>query len=64
MEAKDIKQLPVVNRGGDFPRERKRKIVAVLFYDSILQCLRFLLILVYDHAIMLYYFTLALHYGF
>lgn len=38
MEAKGIKQLPVVKRG----RERKRRIVAILHYDSILNYLRFL----------------------
>ncbi|CAK9157813.1 unnamed protein product [Ilex paraguariensis] len=40
MEAKGIKQLPVVKRGGDFQKERKRRIVAILYYDSILNCLR------------------------
>ncbi|GFS45236.1 chloride channel F [Actinidia rufa] len=35
MEAKGIKQLPVVKRGGDFHRERKRRIFAILYYDSI-----------------------------
>lgn len=40
MEAKGIKQLPVVKRGGGSQRERKRKIVAVLYYDSVLSCLR------------------------
>lgn len=41
MEAKGIKQLPVVKRGRERVKERKRRIVAVLHYDSILQCLRF-----------------------
>ncbi|KAM6552439.1 hypothetical protein CsatB_013201 [Cannabis sativa] len=40
MEAKGITQLPVVKRGRDSIRERKRRIVAVLLYDSILKCLR------------------------
>ncbi|KAL3508297.1 hypothetical protein ACH5RR_027698 [Cinchona calisaya] len=40
MEAKGIKQLPVVKRGGDNQKERKRKVIAVLFYDSILKSLR------------------------
>ncbi|KAG9136525.1 hypothetical protein Leryth_014372 [Lithospermum erythrorhizon] len=40
MEAKEIKQLPVVKRVGDFQKERKHIIVAVLFYDSIWSYLR------------------------
>ncbi|KAF3453230.1 hypothetical protein FNV43_RR03670 [Rhamnella rubrinervis] len=40
MEAKGIKQLPVVKRGRERLKERKRRIVAVLHYDSISQCLR------------------------
>ncbi|XP_077237458.1 chloride channel F [Tasmannia lanceolata] len=40
MEAKGIKQLPVVRRGGDLRKERKRKVVALLHYDSIWHCLR------------------------
>lgn len=40
MEAKGIKQLPVVKRVGDFQNERKHKIVAVIFYDSIWSYLR------------------------
>lgn len=40
MEAKGIKQLPVVNRGVDFKEERKRRLIAVLFYDSIWSCIR------------------------
>ncbi|OVA19685.1 CBS domain [Macleaya cordata] len=40
MEAKGIKQLPVVRRGGDIRKERKRRIVALLQYDLILHCLR------------------------
>lgn len=39
MEAKGIKQLPVVKRG----KGRKRRIVAILHYDSIFSCLRFLI---------------------
>ncbi|XP_052207400.1 chloride channel protein CLC-f isoform X2 [Diospyros lotus] len=42
MEAKGVKQLPVVKRGGDFQRERKRRIVAILYYDSIWSCLSFM----------------------
>ncbi|KAL2455128.1 Chloride channel protein CLC-f [Abeliophyllum distichum] len=40
MEAKGIKQLPVVKRG-DGARERKRRVVAILYYDSIWNFLRF-----------------------
>lgn len=40
MEAKGIKQLPVVKRGGELKKERKRRIVAILHYDSILDFLR------------------------
>ncbi|KAI3686120.1 hypothetical protein L1987_79792 [Smallanthus sonchifolius] len=40
MEAKGIKQLPVVQRAIDFQEERKRRIVAVLYYHSIWNCLR------------------------
>uniref|UniRef100_A0A5B6YJ89 Chloride channel protein n=1 Tax=Davidia involucrata TaxID=16924 RepID=A0A5B6YJ89_DAVIN len=40
MEAKGIKQLPVVKRGGEFHRTRKRRIVAILYYDSIWNTLR------------------------
>ncbi|XP_075494659.1 chloride channel protein CLC-f-like [Primulina tabacum] len=40
MEAKGIKQLPVVRRAGDAQRETKRRIEAILFYDSIWHCLR------------------------
>jgi len=36
MEAKGVKQLPVVKRGG---HPRKRKIVALLHYESIGRCL-------------------------
>lgn len=41
IEAKGIKQLPVIKRGGDLNRERKRKIVAVLRYKSIEESIRF-----------------------
>jgi len=41
MEAKGIKQLPVVKRGGDQSRERRRRIVGLLHYDALWQCLRF-----------------------
>ncbi|MQM19165.1 hypothetical protein Taro_052165, partial [Colocasia esculenta] len=40
MEAKDVKQLPVVRRGGNQRRDRKRKLLGLLQYDSITQCLR------------------------
>ncbi|XP_073154441.1 chloride channel protein CLC-f isoform X2 [Henckelia pumila] len=40
MEAKEIKQLPVVKRAGDAQRETKRRIEAILYYDSIWNCLR------------------------
>ncbi|KAL1566924.1 chloride channel protein CLC-f-like [Salvia divinorum] len=41
MEAKGIKQLPVIKRAQDCQRERKRrKIAGVLYYDSIWTCLR------------------------
>ncbi|XP_022877808.1 chloride channel protein CLC-f-like [Olea europaea var. sylvestris] len=39
MEAKGIKQLPVVKRG-DGLRERKRRVIAILYYDSIWNFLR------------------------
>ncbi|KAF5201413.1 Chloride channel protein [Thalictrum thalictroides] len=40
MEAKGIKQLPVVRRSGDFVKERKRRVIGLLHYDSIRYCLR------------------------
>ncbi|KAL6544605.1 hypothetical protein OROMI_023467 [Orobanche minor] len=41
MEAKAIKQLPVIKHAEDAQRERrKRRIVAILYYDSIWSCLR------------------------
>ncbi|KAM7252427.1 hypothetical protein ACFE04_024310 [Oxalis oulophora] len=40
MEAKGIKQLPVVKHGGDLQKERKRRIVAILHYDSVWNCVR------------------------
>lgn len=42
MEAKGIKQLPVVRRGGEPLRGRKRRVVAILHYDLIWSCLRYL----------------------
>ncbi|GMP51976.1 hypothetical protein CsSME_00017985 [Camellia sinensis var. sinensis] len=39
IEAKGIKQLPVVKHGGEFQRQRKHRIVAILYYDSIWNCL-------------------------
>jgi CBS domain-containing protein len=44
MEAKGIKQLPVVKRGGGSKKGRKRRIVALLHYDAIQNCLRFSLV--------------------
>ncbi|KAL8215666.1 hypothetical protein R6Q57_022503 [Mikania cordata] len=40
MEAKGIKQLPVIQRAVDFQEERKRRIVAIIYYHSIWDCLR------------------------
>ncbi|KAF5727867.1 Chloride channel F isoform 2 [Tripterygium wilfordii] len=40
MEARGIKQLPVIARGGKHENERKRKVVAIVHYDSILKSLR------------------------
>ncbi|KAL8509732.1 hypothetical protein ACS0TY_016805 [Phlomoides rotata] len=41
MEAKGIKQLPVIKRSEDAQRERRRRrIVAILYYESIWSCLR------------------------
>ncbi|KAD5507592.1 hypothetical protein R6Q59_031611 [Mikania micrantha] len=40
MEARGIKQLPVVQRAFNFQEERKRRIVAILYYHSIWNCLR------------------------
>ncbi|KVI10281.1 Chloride channel, core [Cynara cardunculus var. scolymus] len=40
MEAKEIKQLPVVQHVVDFQEERKRRVVAILYYHSIWSCLR------------------------
>ncbi|KAK2385865.1 chloride channel protein CLC-f [Trifolium repens] len=40
MEAKGIKQLPVVKRSRDHNRERKRRIVGLLHYDDLWHCLR------------------------
>ncbi|XP_010928180.1 chloride channel protein CLC-f [Elaeis guineensis] len=40
MEAKGIKQLPVVKRGGGPRNGWKRRLVALLHYDSIGRCLR------------------------
>ncbi|KAI3810128.1 hypothetical protein L1987_19738 [Smallanthus sonchifolius] len=40
MEAREIKQLPVVQRSLVFQGERKRKIVGILYYHSIWSCLR------------------------
>ncbi|KAI4307529.1 hypothetical protein L6164_030705 [Bauhinia variegata] len=40
MEARGIKQLPVVKRGGEPGRERKRRLVALLHYDSLWNCVR------------------------
>ncbi|KAI3769079.1 hypothetical protein L6452_00175 [Arctium lappa] len=40
MEAKEIKQLPVVQHVVDFQEERKRRVVAILYYHSVWSCLR------------------------
>lgn len=40
MEARGIKQLPVVKRGVGHRTEGKRKLIALLHYDSIGHCLR------------------------
>ncbi|KAF0935629.1 hypothetical protein E2562_035081 [Oryza meyeriana var. granulata] len=40
MEARGIKQLPVVKRGVSHRAELKRKLIALLHYDSIGHCLR------------------------
>ncbi|KAK9268379.1 hypothetical protein L1049_000128 [Liquidambar formosana] len=40
MEAKGIKQLPVVKRGAGPQKERKRRITAILHYDSVWNSLR------------------------
>ncbi|KAL5972302.1 hypothetical protein ACLOJK_041555 [Asimina triloba] len=39
MEAKGVKQLPVVRRGGNTGKERKRRVVGLLHYESIWHCL-------------------------
>ncbi|XP_078443437.1 chloride channel F isoform X2 [Wolffia australiana] len=40
MEAKNVKHLPVVRRGGDWRRDGKRKLSGLIHYDSISHCLR------------------------
>ncbi|KHG19218.1 Chloride channel CLC-f -like protein [Gossypium arboreum] len=40
MEAKEIKQLPVVKSSGEARKGRKRRIVGVLYYETIWNCLR------------------------
>ncbi|CAA7407878.1 unnamed protein product [Spirodela intermedia] len=40
MEAKNVKHLPVVGRGGDSRKDRKRKLLGLIRYDSIARCLR------------------------
>lgn len=40
MEAKGIKQLPVIKHSRELQRRRKQRIVAILHYDSIWNCLR------------------------
>lgn len=40
MEAKGIKQLPVVKRGKSRGRDGKRRLIGLLYYDYIGQCLR------------------------
>lgn len=62
MEAKGIKQLPVVKRGGDHSREMKRRIVGLLHYDALWQCLRFFL--ESDTCLLYSYTTLNLGFSF
>lgn len=40
MEAKGIKQLPVVKRGKSRGMDGKRRLIGLLYYDYIGQCLR------------------------
>ncbi|XP_020526067.1 chloride channel protein CLC-f isoform X2 [Amborella trichopoda] len=40
MEARGINQLPVVRRGSELRKERRRRVVALLSYDLIGHCLR------------------------
>ncbi|KAK8542564.1 hypothetical protein V6N13_136864 [Hibiscus sabdariffa] len=40
MEASGVKQLPVVKRGREPRKGRKRRVIAILHYDSIWNCLR------------------------
>uniref|UniRef100_A0A0D6QYJ3 Chloride channel protein n=1 Tax=Araucaria cunninghamii TaxID=56994 RepID=A0A0D6QYJ3_ARACU len=40
MEAREIKQLPVIIRVGERREERCRKLVGLLYYDAITDCLR------------------------
>ncbi|KAJ3677585.1 hypothetical protein LUZ60_003309 [Juncus effusus] len=40
MEAKSIKQLPVVKRGKSRGKDGKRRVIGLLYYDSISHCLR------------------------
>lgn len=55
MEAKGIKQLPVIKRAEDAQREwRRRKIVAILYYDSIWTCVRYLLVSTICHSLFLF----------
>lgn len=35
-----MKHLPVVGRGGDSRKDRKRKLLGLIRYDSIARCLR------------------------
>lgn len=65
MEAKGIKQLPVVKRAQDGQRERRRrKVVGLLYYDSIWQCLRYLLVnsTCYSLGISRAFYTLVLRF--
>lgn len=41
MEARGIKQLPVVKPGGETQKDRKRKVVGIIQYESIRSLLRF-----------------------
>ena len=40
MEAKNVKHLPIVERGGNLSMEGKRKLLGIIYYDSISYCLR------------------------
>jgi hypothetical protein len=58
MEARGIKQLPVIKRDRKHQRLRKQRIVAILHYDSIWNCLRFLLV---SHTMTILYTALFIY---